>query len=213
MTMRVIRRPLAALRHAAKSRRLRTAVVVAAAGAFALRARSVISAAPRRSQAIAKDLSSDLRVMFGKDEPGSREESSPAGTPAAQATAKMPASGRHDADNTGNTPGDRPAGSGAVSETTVEAGEDETGTFRPTRAETDEYGVVVTDEEPAGLTSGDWVKGDGSPNCPDDHPIKGNTNSRIYHLPGEPNYERTIPGFCFATEEDAVAAGYRPRAK
>jgi hypothetical protein len=31
----------------------------------------------------------------------------------------------------------------------------------------------------------------------------------IYHLPGTSSYERTIPEMCFATEEDAVAAGYR----
>jgi methylphosphotriester-DNA--protein-cysteine methyltransferase len=32
----------------------------------------------------------------------------------------------------------------------------------------------------------------------------------IYHVPGSSSYERTIPEMCFATEEHAVAAGYRP---
>lgn len=47
--------------------------------------------------------------------------------------------------------------------------------------------------------------------CPDDHPIKGNANSRIYHMPSESSYEQTIPEFCFATEADAKAAGFRAR--
>ena len=72
----------------------------------------------------------------------------------------------------------------------------------------------VTDDAPAGLEGGGhWVKGDGSATCPDAHPIKGNASSRIYHLPGEPSYTKTIPEICFATEEDAQAAGFRARAK
>jgi hypothetical protein len=55
------------------------------------------------------------------------------------------------------------------------------------------------------------VRGDGTANCPVDHPIKGNANSRIYHLPGQSSYEQTVPEYCFATEEDARAAGFRPR--
>lgn len=45
--------------------------------------------------------------------------------------------------------------------------------------------------------------------CPADAPIKGNANSGIYHVPGGEYYDRTIPEECFATEADAVAAGYR----
>ena len=47
--------------------------------------------------------------------------------------------------------------------------------------------------------------------CPDDYPIKGNANSRIFHKPGESSYEATNPEICFATEDDAVGQGYRPR--
>lgn len=50
-----------------------------------------------------------------------------------------------------------------------------------------------------------------SATCPDDHPIKGNANSRIYHMPNESSYEQTIPEFCFASEDDAKAAGFRAR--
>jgi hypothetical protein len=50
-----------------------------------------------------------------------------------------------------------------------------------------------------------------SGSCPADFPIKGNANSRIYHMPGESSYESTVPEYCFATEDDARAAGFRPR--
>ena len=43
------------------------------------------------------------------------------------------------------------------------------------------------------------------------YPIKGNRRSRIYHLPGDPEYASMRPGICFATRRDAEAAGYRQR--
>lgn len=46
-------------------------------------------------------------------------------------------------------------------------------------------------------------------NCPADRPIKGNANSGIYHVPGASFYTRTKPEQCFATEAEAIAAGYR----
>lgn len=45
--------------------------------------------------------------------------------------------------------------------------------------------------------------------CPATHPIKGNANSKIYHRPGQQAYDKTRPEDCFATDADAVAAGYR----
>lgn len=45
--------------------------------------------------------------------------------------------------------------------------------------------------------------------CPDTHPIKGNGNSGIYHVPSGAFYHRTNPEECFSTEADALAAGYR----
>ncbi|WP_400163975.1 thermonuclease family protein [Brevibacillus sp. TJ4] len=51
-----------------------------------------------------------------------------------------------------------------------------------------------------------------APEAPEGKPIKGNINSKgekIYHVPGSPNYDRTIPEEWFATEEEAQAAGYR----
>lgn len=39
--------------------------------------------------------------------------------------------------------------------------------------------------------------------------IKGNQKSMIYHAPGSPAYERTHADVWFASEDEAVAAGYR----
>ena len=53
------------------------------------------------------------------------------------------------------------------------------------------------------------VAGPGGQDCVEGYPIKGNASSKIFHVPGQSSYERTIPELCFATEEDAIAAGYR----
>jgi hypothetical protein len=40
--------------------------------------------------------------------------------------------------------------------------------------------------------------------------IKGNRNSKIYHMPGQRDYARTYANVeCFNTEAEAIAAGYR----
>jgi hypothetical protein len=66
----------------------------------------------------------------------------------------------------------------------------------------------VADAAPAEQT---WVEPvDGA--CPATHPIKGNADSGIFHVPGGMSYERTVPERCYATEDDAVADGFR-RAK
>lgn len=45
--------------------------------------------------------------------------------------------------------------------------------------------------------------------CPDDFPIKGNLSSLIYHQHGQSSYANTEAEICFATTDDAEAAGYR----
>jgi hypothetical protein len=57
--------------------------------------------------------------------------------------------------------------------------------------------------------SGQWIPTDGAHECPAEFPIKGNSNSHIYHLPGGASYNATIPNICFASEEAAEAAGFR----
>jgi hypothetical protein len=45
--------------------------------------------------------------------------------------------------------------------------------------------------------------------CPSTHPIKGNADSGIYHVPTGAYYGRTVPEACFTSESAAKAAGYR----
>ncbi len=54
------------------------------------------------------------------------------------------------------------------------------------------------------------VRGDGTGECPEDYPVKGNASSKLYHSPGSPSYKRTVPEFCFASAEAAEAAGFNP---
>lgn len=64
------------------------------------------------------------------------------------------------------------------------------------------------------ISSGEWMPEFAvlatARECPTDFPIKGNLPSRIYHLPNHPTYERTIPEICFAGEDAAMTAGFRP---
>lgn len=76
---------------------------------------------------------------------------------------------------------------------------------------TDEVLAEASSNEPTPAPTGMPVEPtDGI--CPASHPIKGNRGSMgamIYHVPGGRNYERTKPEACFATIEEAEAAGYR----
>lgn len=54
------------------------------------------------------------------------------------------------------------------------------------------------------------VRGDGTGDCPEDYPIKGNATSKLFHSPGSPSYKRTVPEFCFASTAAAEAAGFNP---
>lgn len=64
---------------------------------------------------------------------------------------------------------------------------------------------AAEDEIPAGA-----IRGVESGECPEDYPVKGNQSSKLYHTPGSPFYDRTIPEFCFASVEAAEAAGFSP---
>lgn len=61
------------------------------------------------------------------------------------------------------------------------------------------------DDAPADRT---WIEPvDGG--CPDSHPIKGNADSMIFHVPGGRSYERTAAERCYCTAADAEADGFR----
>ncbi|MCC6943250.1 MAG: hypothetical protein IT335_01665 [Thermomicrobiales bacterium] len=66
----------------------------------------------------------------------------------------------------------------------------------------------AAEEAPAAFQP-NWIRGDGSLDCPPDFPVKGNAHSEIYHNRDSRHYDQTIPDVCFASDEDALAAGYR----
>ncbi len=68
---------------------------------------------------------------------------------------------------------------------------------------------AVAAEAPASPIDPDWVRADGSHECPASHPVKAKASSMIYYAPESGHYDRTIPDVCFASDADALAAGYR----
>ena len=67
---------------------------------------------------------------------------------------------------------------------------------------------LVAESAAQDLPAPTWVAPvDGA--CPSGYPIKGNSNSRIYHVPGGRFYDRTVPERCYASAADAEADGYR----
>jgi len=58
-----------------------------------------------------------------------------------------------------------------------------------------------------------FVRVQGMTVCPDGFPIKGNSNSGIFHSPTDSSYLRTIPEICFTSEDVAIANGYRAPAR
>ena len=65
-------------------------------------------------------------------------------------------------------------------------------------------GVPVADGDAAGSPSEQaWVEPDGTGACLASHPVKAKMSSKIFHLPGQLNYDRTTPDRCY---RDAVAA-------
>lgn len=82
---------------------------------------------------------------------------------------------------------------------------------RPEGGTLPEDSARMSQEESAPPNEGvGWVRVKDAQGCPSGHPIKGNASSRIYHMPGQPHYERTKPEICFVDELAATAMGYRP---
>ena len=53
-----------------------------------------------------------------------------------------------------------------------------------------------------------WVEPSGDV-CPTSHPVKGKLSSKIFHLPGMLNYDRTKPDRCYVDAQQAEADGLR----
>ncbi len=73
----------------------------------------------------------------------------------------------------------------------------------------DSDGVATIELEIESPGSANWVRGDGTERCPPGFPVKAKASSLIYHTHESRNYDTTIPDVCFASAEDAAAAGYR----
>jgi len=57
-----------------------------------------------------------------------------------------------------------------------------------------------------------WVEPDGD-TCPSTHPIKAKMSSKIFHVPGGTNYDRTKPDRCYSDEAAAEGDGLRKAAR
>ncbi len=83
-------------------------------------------------------------------------------------------------------------------------------TTRPPVAETPTTAreASVDTVGPDGAGNGAWATPvDGE--CPAGYPVKAKTRSRIYHLEGMLNYERTHADRCYSSPEAAEADGFR----
>lgn len=70
---------------------------------------------------------------------------------------------------------------------------------------------VVTAPEPDGVPVGDaaFVEPTADGECPDGYPIKAKMSSKIFHAPGQLNYDRTTPDRCYRDASGATADGLR----
>lgn len=53
------------------------------------------------------------------------------------------------------------------------------------------------------------VRANSATDCPADYPVKGNSDSGLYHTPDSPVYGQTKPEFCFTSARAAEAAGFQ----
>ncbi|MCO8127461.1 hypothetical protein NHL50_09605 [Acidimicrobiia bacterium EGI L10123] len=54
-----------------------------------------------------------------------------------------------------------------------------------------------------------WTEPTDDGECPDGYPIKAKMSSKIFHCPGQLNYDRTTPDRCYVDETAAEADGLR----
>ena len=68
-------------------------------------------------------------------------------------------------------------------------------------------GVPVADSKPAGSAA--WVEPTADGGNPEGYPIKAKMGSKIFHAPGQLNYDRTTPDRCYVDAAAAEADGLR----
>ena len=73
--------------------------------------------------------------------------------------------------------------------------------------------ATIVAPEPDGVpvhdSSTPWTEPTSDGECPDGFPIKAKLSSKIFHAPGQLNYERTTPDRCYSSAEAAEADGLR----
>lgn len=79
----------------------------------------------------------------------------------------------------------------------------------------DAEGEAIDPEEVDALLSSEregpamWAEPGDDGICPASHPVKAKLSSKVFHLPGMANYERTKADRCYADAESAEADGLR----
>ena len=68
--------------------------------------------------------------------------------------------------------------------------------------------VLIRDRDAVDGVPPGAIRGDGGRDCPPIYPIKVNRRAMRYYEPGMPDYEVTVPEFCFSSVETATGAGY-----
>jgi large subunit ribosomal protein L17 len=131
------------------------------------------------------------------------------------------------AEETGPTAGqnavDEAEGTTATETETPETETPETETPETGTPETETASTETADDDTAAVeessSTADAPYGEGShapladpAEAPEGFPIKGNEDSKIYHVPESPHYGRTVAEVWFATPEAAEAAGFEPPA-
>lgn len=129
---------------------------------------------------------------------------------AASASGTEPQALDLDIDTQETPPGDIDKGLGAhqdVAEFLQSSTEDSVG--QPKESGGASGGEDAEDPLETMMKEGDAIPGNGTAECPEGFPIKGNGRSGLYHVPEGLAYPRTKPDVCFRTPEVAEKAGFR----
>ena len=126
----------------------------------------------------------------------------------ASSTNEAPAAETTETGETGPTEGQNAVdeAQGTTATTTEEPTEETTETGAEDSAPAEES--VSTDDTPYG--EGSHAPLADPSEAPEGFPVKGNEDSKIYHVPESPHYGRTVAEVWFASPEAAEAAGFEP---
>jgi len=69
--------------------------------------------------------------------------------------------------------------------------------------------VQFAEAAPTAKVDEAWVEPHEDGSCPLSHPIKGNAQSKIFHVPGGGSYDRTKAERCYSSPGAAETDGFR----